>query len=87
MADTGLVNLSLHLEDVQDFIDSFKKMGETVSAVTDQVSQGMLDISKYLKECTDGFNGLSSSLTGISQNLGSFDFSGIKQQIDVNFYR
>ena len=82
MADTGLVNLSLHLEDVQEFIDSFKKMGETVSAVTDQVSQGMLDISKYLKECTDGFNGLSSSLTGISQNLGSFDFSGIKQQID-----
>ena len=82
MADTGLVNLSLHLEDVQDFIDSFKKMGETVSAVTDQVSQGMLDISKYLKECTEGFNGLSSSLTGISQNLGSFDFSGIKQQID-----
>ena len=82
MADTGLVNLSLHLEDVQEFIDSFKKMGETVTAVTDQVSQGMLDISKYLKECTDGFNGLSSSLTGISQNLGSFDFSGIKQQID-----
>ena len=62
MAETGIVNLSLKIEDIQEFIDGFKKMGETVSAVTTEVSKGMTDISQYLRQCTEGFNALSKSL-------------------------
>ena len=74
MAETGIVNLSLKIEDIQEFIDGFKKMGETVSAVTTEVSKGMTDISQYLRQCTEGFNALSKSLTDITNNMSKFSF-------------
>ena len=82
MAETGIVNLSLKIEDIQEFIDGFKKMGETVSAVTTEVSKGMTDISQYLRQCTEGFNALSKSLTDITNNMSKFSFDNLKNQID-----
>ena len=78
----GIVNLSLKIEDIQEFIDGFKKMGETVSAVTTEVSKGMTDISQYLRQCTEGFNALSKSLTDITNNMSKFSFDNLKNQID-----
>lgn len=81
MADTGLVNLSLRLEDINDFIDSFKDLGQTVKDITDQVSNGMIDISKYLKQCADSFTDLDKSLKTINSNLANFKFADLEKQL------
>ena len=38
----------------------------------------MTDISQYLRQCTEGFNALSKSLTDITNNMSKFSFDNLK---------
>lgn len=81
MSDTGIVNLSLELTDVQDFVNAFKEMSAAATFAGGEVKKAVDDISSSLQNGIKEMRGLETVLKNITTGITSTNFGSLSEQI------